>query len=52
MDYKPLYFQLFNAITNALDELSRRNYGVAAEVLKLAQRSVEEQYIENTGAEQ
>ncbi len=41
--YEKLYYRLFNAVTDALEEL---NYGRAAELLKTAQRDGEEFYIE------
>ena len=44
-DYEALYHLLFNAITDALEEISARNYGLAEEWLKAAQREAEERYI-------
>ena len=44
-DYEALYHLLFNAITDALEEISARNYGLAEEGLKAAQREAEERYI-------
>lgn len=40
-----MYYHLFNAITDALEELAQRNYGRAAELLKAAQRDGEELYL-------
>ncbi len=44
--YEKLYYRLFNAVTDALEELEQNNYGRAAELLKTAQRDGEEFYIE------
>ena len=45
-DYKKMYLLLFNAVTDALDQLGRQNLGCAAEILKKAQADAEEVYIE------
>ena len=34
--YQEMYFALFRAITNALEEIERRNYGRAEELLRRA----------------
>lgn len=44
-DYQPLYTHLFNAITDALEALTARNYGTAEEILEKAQQWTEETYI-------
>ena len=44
-DYQEMYFHLFNAITNALGQLERQNYGMAAECLKAAQIDGENAYL-------
>lgn len=45
-DYQKMYFQLFNAITDALENLEQQNYGLAAECLKEAQVNGENAYLE------
>ena len=44
-DYQKMYFHLFNAITDALGQLERQNYGLAAERLKAAQVDGENAYL-------
>ena len=44
-DYQEMYFHLFNAITDALMQLERQNYGLAAERLKAAQVDGENDYL-------
>ena len=44
-DYEKLYHLLFNAITDALEEIENQNYGEAAELLRKAQSDAEEVYI-------
>ncbi len=44
-DYQKMYLLLFNRITNALDELEKRNYGNATDILKNAQQEAESIYI-------
>ena len=44
-DYEKLYHILFNAITDALKEISDRNYGEAEALLESAQRETEEKYM-------
>lgn len=46
IDYEKMYFILFNAITDALNEMDNLNFGSASNVLKQAQRVSEEMYIE------
>ena len=45
-DYQKMYFQLFNAITDALENLEQQNYGLSAECLKAAQVNGENAYLE------
>ena len=44
-DYKKMYHIAFNAITDALEELDRQNFGTALELLKKAQFHTEDLYI-------
>ena len=44
-DYKKMYLLLFNAITDALENLSDNNYGAARDLLIAAQQQTEELYI-------
>lgn len=44
-DYQEMYFHLFNAITDALVQLERQNYGLVAERLKAAQVDGENAYL-------
>ena len=46
-DYQKLYTLLFNAVTDAVEELEALNLGRAKERLVAAQRQAEEQYIES-----
>ena len=46
-DYWKMYCILFNAITDALVALESRNPGKAAALLKIAQQTGEELYIED-----
>ena len=43
--YEKMYFQLFNAVTEALLAMEEQNYGLAAARLRQAQRDGEEIYI-------
>lgn len=45
MDYEKLYHLLFNAITDALEQMKSQNYGDAKELLVAAQQKAEEIYI-------
>ena len=47
MNFEKLYFTLFNAITDALEDLEKQNYGIARERLITAQQQTEELYISN-----
>ena len=44
-DYQKMYFHLFNAITDALEQLEQQNYGLAADRLKAAQIDGENAYL-------
>ena len=46
MDYKKLYFHLFNAATDALRAMEQQNYGQAAALLIAAQQETEEMYMD------
>ena len=46
MDYKKLYFHLFNAVTDALRAMEQQNYGQAAALLIAAQQETEEMYMD------
>ena len=45
-NYQKMYFRLFNAITDALKELSRMNVGAASDLLCKAQVETESMYME------
>ena len=45
MNYEKLYHLLFNAITDALEQMEKENYGTAKETLIAAQQQAEEIYI-------
>ena len=47
-DYQRLYTLMFNAVTDALEDMARQNYGAAAERLIAAQQQAEELYISQT----
>ena len=42
MNYEKLYHLLFNAITDALEQMEQQNYGTAKETLIAAQQEAEE----------
>ena len=42
MNYEKLYHLLFNAITDALEQMEQQNYGTAKETLITAQQEAEE----------
>jgi len=46
-DYSTAYFLLFNAITDALEQIDKRNYGIAVELLKNAQIKAEEIFLDD-----
>lgn len=43
--YERMYGILFNAITDSLEQMEGYNYGIAARILKKAQREAEEVYM-------
>ena len=45
-DYQKMYLLLFNAITDALEEMENQNLGEAAELLRKAQSDAEDVYID------
>ena len=45
-DYKKMYLTLFNAITDALEEMEKQNIGLAREQLIAAQQEAEDIYID------
>ncbi len=52
MDYKKAYFELFNAITEAIDKINTSRVGSqeiedGLEILRKAQQTTEEQYIDS-----
>ena len=44
-DYTKLYHLLFNAITDALEQMNAQNFGSAKETLVSAQKKAEDLYI-------
>ncbi len=44
-NYEKLYYLLFNAITDALEQMDAQNYGEAKKTLISAQQKAEEIYI-------
>lgn len=44
--YKKMYFHLFNAVSDALAQMERQNFGAAAELLVQAQQDGEEIYLD------
>ena len=44
-DYQKMYTTLFNAITDALEEIQKKNIGLAQDRLITAQQQTEELYI-------
>ena len=45
MNYEKLYHLLFNAITDALEQMEKQNFGTAKETLIAAQQEAEEIYM-------
>ena len=45
MDYSKLYYTLFNAITDALEQIEQQNIETARALLIAAQQKTEEMYI-------
>ena len=44
-DYEKMYHSLFNAITDALEQIEQLNFGSAKDLLIAAQQQTEEIYI-------
>ncbi|MBP1553438.1 MAG: hypothetical protein J6B21_04705 [Oscillospiraceae bacterium] len=44
-DYKQMYLNLFNAVSDAIEQIENKNYGIAANLLKNAQAECEEIFI-------
>ena len=44
-EYKKMYMLLFNAMTDALEQMKAQNFGEARETLIAAQRAAEDIYI-------
>ena len=51
MDYQKLYLTLFNAFTDAVEQLDQQNYGMAREILIKAQQQAEEAYMRESEPE-
>ena len=47
MNYEKMYHLLFNAITDALEQMEKQNLGSAKELLTTAQQKTEEIYMES-----
>ena len=47
MNYEKMYHLLFNAITDALDQMEKQNLGSANDLLTTAQQKTEEIYMES-----
>ena len=47
-NFEKMYFQLFNAITDAIEEAEKMNFGQAKFILIKAQQKCEETYISET----
>ena len=45
--YKEMYYTLFNAITDSLEEMQKKNYRQAETLLKCAQRNAENLLLES-----
>ena len=45
-DYKKMYITLFNAVTDALEQMEKQNFGIAADIIKNAQIKCEDIFIE------
>ena len=43
--YRKMYYLLFNAITTAIEEIRKRNYGNAEKLLIQAQQEAEELFL-------
>ena len=50
VDYQPLYHKLFNACTDALNDMENLNFGQARARLISAQQEAEELHLDQTAA--
>lgn len=46
-DYRALYFKLFAAIADAVEELEQQNFGAAKQRLISVQQEAEEEYLKS-----
>ena len=46
MMYDKMYTRLFNAVTDALEEMAQQNFGAARQLLVQAQQDCEELYLD------
>lgn len=44
--YKKPYLAMFNGVTDALEALEARNYGLAGDIFRRAQQEAEERFLE------
>ena len=44
--YSEMYYHLFNAVTDALEQMEQHNYGTARQLLVAAQQACEERYLD------
>lgn len=44
-DYQALYFKLFAAMADAVEQIEETNYGLARQTLIVAQQQAEEEYL-------
>lgn len=47
--YKKMYFTLFNAVSDAMDQLEAHRFDLALLTLEKAQQDAEEYYVEHSG---
>jgi len=47
MNYKEMYYCLFNAVTDAVRNMQACNYGLALDLLKIAQSDAEKLYMQD-----
>ena len=50
--YKEMYYALFGAVTDAMEQMKQNNFGTAAELLVQAQQKCEEIYVDGEGDEE
>ena len=48
-NYQELYFKLFGAMADAVEQIEEQNYGLARQTLVTAQQQAEEEYILQEG---